>query len=152
MLLVIVIRRRRMRKLQENCPIPYFIELGPPTHAVDKADHQLVPTNADDTLSYPSSPVKTHPVMELYQHHARQYQMYQNMQVTSESSGRSTSSSSSDNNSDKQSDRESPWQRQYQHHHQHASDNNSDSQTSSLSSNSSQNHLRQSRRRRESFV
>ena len=163
MLLVIVIRRRRMRKLQESCPIPYFIELGPPA-AGDKADRQLVQDNSrdfpDDTLSYPSSParaVATHPVLDLYEHHARQYQMYQNMmgqpgqEPGSESSGRSSSSSQSEtdrSSSDKQSEQESPpWRRQYRGHHGHR-DQASDSQISSGSS-----HLRHSsRRRRESFV
>ena len=162
MLLVIVIRRRRMRKLQENCPIPYFIELGPPQHHhTDKAERQLVPSvntttdYPDDTLSYPTSPVKTHPVMELYEHHARQYQMYQQQQgqLHSDSCRSSSSSSDTGSGSDKQSDRESPWQRQYRHSHnsdKHDSvvSNNSDSQASSSSSSSH----RQSRRRRESFV
>ena len=137
MLLVIIIRRRRMRKLQENCPIPYFIELGPPA-AGDKTEHQLMSPPSrdrhDDTLSYPS-PTKPHPVLELYHHHARQYQMYQASQAQPQSdSGRSSSSSDS---SDKSSDRGSPgWQR---------------TGTSATSASSSSS-LRQSRRRRESFV
>ena len=139
MLLVIIIRRRRMRKLQENCPIPYFIELGPPAPG-DKTDHQLIspPTRDrhDDTLSYPSP---SHPVLELYHQHARQYQMYQDSQGQSHSdSGRSSSSSDS---SDKASDRGSPgWQR-----------TGATSGTSAASGSSSSS-LRQSRRRRESFV
>ena len=141
MLLVIIIRRRRMRKLQENCPIPYFIELGPPAPG-DKTDHQLIspPTRDrhDDTLSYPS-PSHPHPVLELYHQHARQYQMYQDSQGQSHSdSGRSSSSSDS---SDKASDRGSPgWQR-----------TGATSGTSAASGSSSSS-LRQSRRRRESFV
>ena len=141
MLLVIIIRRRRMRKLQENCPIPYFIELGPPAPG-DKTDHQLIspPSRdmADDTLSYPS-PTKSHPVLELYHHHNRQFQMFQNSQSQPLSdSGRSSSSSDS---SDKSSDRGSPgWHR-----------TGGASGTSGVSSSSSSS-LRQSRRRRESFV
>ena len=128
---------RRMRKLQENCPIPYFIELGPPAGG-DKTEHQLMSPPSrdrhDDTLSYPS-PTKPHPVLELYHHHARQYQMYQASQAQPQSdSGRSSSSSDS---SDKSSDRGSPgWQR---------------TGTSATSASSSSS-LRQSRRRRESFV
>lgn len=156
MLLLIIIRRRRMRKLQENCPIPYFIELGPPSHHhTEKAERQLVPSTdttrdyPDDTLSYPASPVKAHPVMELYQHHARQYQMYQQQQQQTDSC-RSSSSSSDTGSSDKNSDRESPssWQRQFRRdNHESVVSNQSDSQSSSASSSH-----RQSRRRRESFV
>ena len=157
MLLLIIIRRRRMRKLQENCPIPYFIELGPPTHHhTEKAERQLVPSTdttrdyPDDTLSYPASPVKAHPVLELYQHHARQYQMYQQQSQPQSESCRSSSSSSDTGSSDKNSDRESPssWQRQYRRdNHESVVSNQSDSQSSSASSSH-----RQSRRRRESFV
>ena len=156
MLLVIVIRRRRMRKLQESCPIPYFIELGPPVTSGDKADHQLVHEDVNDTLSYPASPqvrsqAPGHPVLDMYEHHARQYQMYQAImsgEVSSEASGRS-SSHSSEASSDKQSDLESPgrWQRQYRGHEA----SQSESQVSSSSS-SSHNTRHSSRRRRESFV
>ena len=141
MLLVIIIRRRRMRKLQENCPIPYFIELGPPAPG-DKTEHQLISSTSrdfpDDTLSYPSP--ASHPVLELYHHHARQYQMYQNGQAqTNSDSGRS--SSSSDNSCDN-SERDSPgWQR-----------TGPAPGTSGTSGSSSSSSLRQSRRRRESFV
>ena len=140
MLLVIIIRRRRMRKLQENCPIPYFIELGPPASG-DKAEHQVMASSSrdypDDTLSYPSP--ASHPVLELYHHHARQYQMYQNTEAqTNSDSGRSSSSSDNSDNSD----RGSPgWQR--------TAGTSGASGTSGTSSSSS---LRQSRRRRESFV
>ena len=144
MLLVIIIRRRRMRKLQENCPIPYFIELGPPASG-DKAEHQVMASTSrdypDDTLSYPSP--ASHPVLELYHHHARQYQMYQNTEAqTNSDSGRSSSSSS--DNSDN-SDRGSPgWQR--------TAGTSGASGTSGTSGTSSSSSLRQSRRRRESFV
>ena len=165
MLVVIIIRRRRMRKLQENCPIPYFIELGPPVNTGDKADHQLVQDNvrdfADDTLSYPASPARPgHPVLDMYEHHARQYQMYQAMmsagqpEVSSESSGRSSSHSSGPGSeaSDKQSDLESPgqWQRQYRGRAE-ASESQVSSSGSSQS-HSSSNLRHSSRRRRESFV
>ena len=160
MLLVIVIRRRRMRKLQESCPIPYFIELGPPVTSGDKAEHQLVPEAnrdfPDDTLSYPASPARPgHPVVDLYEHHARQYQMYRAImtpgQVSSESSGRS--SSHSEASSDKQSEPESPgrWQRQYRGHTE-ASESQVSSSGSSQSQSSGGNLRHSSRRRRESFV
>ena len=146
MLLVIIIRRRRMRKLQENCPIPYFIELGPPAPG-DKTEHQLISSTSrdfpDDTLSYPSPTSQpSHPVLELYHHHARQYQMFQTSQAQSNSDSGRSSSSSSDNSDNSHSDRGSPgWQR-----------TGATQGTSGTSGSSSSSSLRQSRRRRESFV
>ena len=196
MFLVIVIRKRKLRKHQENCAIPYFIELGPPgppTHPDNTYDQQLsskehpIKTilhpapNIDfstDTLSYPSPCKPQHPVLDLYKHHqqhlvaaldhpqgARDQTLYQNIQGhQSESSCRSSSSGSdrSDRESPSESDR---WRRasvtQYTERvtdytesdkHEVTDSSHCDSQASSLCGRDSSQHLRQSRRRRVSFV
>ena len=175
MLAVILVRRRRMRKLQERCPIPYFIELGPPQHKHETAgaEHQLTKPNLgatppvdhpNDTLSYPGTPAQ-HPVLELYEAHARQYALYQNL--ASERSSSSTSSGSEASSGAEQG--RSPFKYPHHHHtreleavhnglHQDHNghnglhpDSSEHSHASSLSS--QRGHAsRQSRRRRESFV
>ena len=170
MLAVILVRRRRMRKLQERCPIPYFIELGPPQHKHDTAgaEHQLVPAlgatppctvdHPNDTLSYPGTPAAAaHPVLELYEAHARQYALYQNLHSERSSSSTSSGSEASSSGGSGEQGR-SPFK--YPHHHHREleavhnglqQDSSEHSHASSLSS--QRGHAsRQSRRRRESFV
>ena len=195
MFLVIIIRKRKLRKHQENCAIPYFIELGPPgppTHTDSTYDHQLSSKehpmksilhpapNIDfstDTLSYPSPCKPQHPVLDLYKHHQKHLSvaldspqgtvnqtLYQNIQGNQSESCRSSSSGSdrSDRESPNESDR---WRRasvtqftervtDYSESDKHevTDSSNCDSQASSLCGRESSHHLRQSRRRRESFV
>ena len=178
MLAVILVRRRRMRKLQERCPIPYFIELGPPQHKHEAgAEHQLVPAHGatppctvdhpNDTLSYPGTPAAAaHPVLELYEAHARQYALYQNLHSERSSSSTSSGSEASSSGGSGEQGR-SPFKYPHHHHREledvhnghnghndhngHHQDSSEHSHASSLSS--QRGHAsRQSRRRRESFV
>lgn len=195
MFLVIIIRKRKLRKHQENCAIPYFIELGPPgppTHMDNTYDHQLSTKehpiksilhpapNIDfstDTLSYPTPCKPQHPVLDLYKHHQKNLTkmadncqmtmdqtLYQNIQGNQSESCRSSSSGSD------RSDRESPsegdrWRRpsvtqfiervtdcNESEKHEVTDSSNCDSQASSLCGRETSHNLRQSRRRRESFV
>ena len=141
---LLLVRRRRRRKLEENCPIPYFIELGPPGQP-DKTELQLVApgtaTKLDcstDTLSYPASPAVAvqHPVVELYRAHQAVTAELQTRQLQWESrqdscyhTGRESSSGSEGGSEESSSSNITP----------------------SLSS-AHTDHSRQSRRRRESFV
>ena len=161
MLAVILVRRRRMRKLQERCPIPYFIELGPPQHKHEAgAEHQLTtpPCTVDhpnDTLSYPGTPAAAaaHPVLELYEAHARQYALYQNLHSERSSSSTSSGSEASSSGGSGEQGR-SPFKYPHHHHRELEAVHQDSSEHSHASSLSSQrgHASRQSRRRRESFV
>ena len=162
MLAVILVRRRRMRKLQERCPIPYFIELGPPQHKHEAgAEHQIAtpPCTVDhpnDTLSYPGTPAAAaaaHPVLELYEAHARQYALYQNLHSERSSSSTSSGSEASSSGGSGEQGR-SPFKYPHHHHRELEAVHQDSSEHSHASSLSSQrgHASRQSRRRRESFV